>query len=111
MYEGIIRAMKKYSNATGIMLTDGDTGRDKTFDSKVWHTIVKGNKHVQYVLSWSEITPTAIGKWNKKFDELNWKNIFKICFKVTPDVQLGWFQVRLLHRVLPTNIFICSKNC
>ena len=32
MYEDILRAMKKYQNATGIKLTDGDTGRDKTFD-------------------------------------------------------------------------------
>ena len=80
MYEGIIGAIKRYQNAKRSMFTDDGTGRDKTFDSNVWHAIVKGNKHVQYVLSRSEITPTAIGKWNKKIGgvkmETHFQNLF-----------------------------------
>ena len=39
-------------------------------------------------------------------DNLNWEKIFTRWFNSTADTQLKWFQTRLLHRVLPTNIYL-----
>jgi len=98
MYEGIINAIKRYREKYDIKLSSNF----KTFDSKVWHVLGKRNKHVQSVLLKSEAVPTAIDRWNKKYDNLNWKNIYKMCIKTTYDVQLRWFQLRILHRILST---------
>ena len=38
--------------------------------------IKKENKTVQSVIAWSETVPTAVEKWNKKFEELNWRDTF-----------------------------------
>ena len=48
--------------------------------------------------------PTAVTRWNEQFENLNWEDIFTKCFKSTPNTQLRWFQARLWHRILPTNI-------
>ena len=54
----------------------------------------------------SDALPTGCQKWNKLFDSLNWK---KICYKTTKatnDTPLHWFQIQLLHRILPTGRYL-----
>ena len=98
-----IRTSKK---DTGIELNDSY----KAIDTRVWSVIQRGNKHVQCVLSASGVAPTALRKWDERFNDLKWQNIFTLCFKSTPDVQLRWFQTRLLHRILPTNRYVYSQK-
>ena len=46
-------------------------------ETKVWSIITKGNKAVKLTLAKSDITPTAVGRWNSQFDvSLCWKSIF-----------------------------------
>ena len=58
------------------------------------------------ILSASEAAPTALRKWDDRCNDHKWQNILTICFKGTPDVQLRWFQTRLLRRILTTNIYL-----
>ena len=37
---------------------------------------------------------------------LKWKNIYNLCIKTTSDVQLRWFQLRILHRILSTEKYL-----
>ena len=45
-------------------------------------------------------------KWNQSFNNLKWKSIFKNAIKHSLDTQLQWFQLRLIHRILPTKKYL-----
>jgi hypothetical protein len=49
--------------------------------------------------------PTVVSKWNNVFENLNWTDIFLLCFK-PQEVKLRWFQARILHRILPTRKYL-----
>ena len=102
MYEGILNAIKQYKNR----LNFGQTHFYRESDSKTWHSILRGNKYVQSVLLKSETTPTAVERCNEYYVDLNWCKIFSHCSKITQDVQLRWFQMRVLHRLIPTEMYL-----
>ena len=100
VYEGIINSIRQSQRKLHIEVT----GHQKVLVyTKVWGCIYQGNRHVQSVLVRSGTVVAAVGRWNELFDNLNWGTQ---CFKSTGDMQLRWFQARLLHRVLPTIIFL-----
>ena len=51
-------------------------------------------------------------KWEKEFNlEVNsnwWKTKNSIIFKATNDIQIRWFQYRIMRRILATNTFLCK---
>ena len=73
---------------------------------KVWFAVGKGNNYVKTLLTGEGVEPTAVAKWNTMFVNLPWEKIFSHCFSVSSDVQLRWFQTRLLHRLLPTQTYL-----
>jgi len=106
LYEGIINAIKGYQHRLNIILTR----EYSLINNIVWQCIKKGNKYIQQILNYNLDTPAATSRWNTCFENLNWKEIFLHCYKTSGDVQLRWFQTRLLHRVLPTQryLFLCK---
>ena len=42
--------------------------------------------------------------------DINWTNIYSKPFKTTSDTKLRWFQCRLLHRIITTNMFLLKIN-
>ncbi|XP_070180397.1 uncharacterized protein [Littorina saxatilis] len=74
----------------------------------------KGNHVVKKVFVQSNVIPSAVSKWNSISESnMNWKLIFFKPFQSTVDVSLRWFQLRLLHRILPCNkyLYLCKiKN-
>ena len=104
VYEGIITTIKKYQKKVNVELSV----RFSCLDTKVWTIIQRGNKAVQTTLDKSEAVPAAVNKWNKIYNSpLNWKKIFTKTRKTTLDTQLRWFHLRILHRILPTNKYMC----
>ena len=101
-YRGVIGAIKKYQHQTKVELV----ANYKVQEPKVWVYIQKGNKYLKSMFVKSEALPAGARRWNQKFEDLNWKNMFKKCFKTTIDTQLRWFQIRLVHRILATGRFI-----
>ena len=101
-YEGIIQAIKSYQIKLGIALNASVNNPG----NGVWGCIIKGNHAVKQLLEDNTDPPTAVIKWNTLFDELNWEKIFNKHFKTTIDSQLRWFQIRLLHRILPTGRYL-----
>jgi exonuclease III len=102
VYHGILRAVTHYLKKMNLNLAN----KLKLLKTKTWHIIGKGNKHVQSMLSRTGTTPAAVKKWDAEYNNLNWKIIFNFCFATTLDVQLRWFQLRLLHRILPTEKYL-----
>ena len=46
-------------------------------------------------------------KWETHYNsQINWKNVFTKAVKTTSDPQLKWFQMRTVHRLIPTNRFL-----
>ena len=74
--------------------------------NKLCMIISKGNKFVQKYLNSSHGNPSAVNKWNTKFDNIDWCKSFNLLYLTTKDVQLRWFQFRLLHRIIPTQKYL-----
>ena len=103
MYEGIANSIRTFGLKCGIQFSKSS----KILETKVWHTIAKGNKHIQSLLLKSEATPTATERWNAKYNQIfNWKKIFQLNINTTSDIQLRWFQMRVLHRLIPTEKYL-----
>ena len=76
-----------------------------------WQIIQTGSKQV--IKEKFEIQPqehTSVTKWNIKFQDLNWNNIYYKCLKTSNDTKLKWFQLRLLYRILPTYRYLKLMN-
>jgi hypothetical protein len=101
LYSGVIKAIQQYSTRNDICFDE--TVRFTA--TKVWTVIAKGSKEIKHILLRSTANPTAVSKWNNVFENLNWKDIFLLCFK-PQEVKLRWFQARILHRILPTRKYL-----
>ena len=59
----------------------------------------------------NNVFPVGLQKWDNAFqNNLNWDKILYMCHTSTKECKLKWFQYRLLHRVLPTNRFLCLRG-
>ena len=59
----------------------------------------------------NDLKPAGFVKWNTQFnDNLNWPKILDLCHKTTRQCKLRWFQLRLLHRILPTKRFLYLRS-
>lgn len=106
LFQGILNAVRSYHRKLDVELTS----RYKLLDNKTWFSIKRGNKFIQKVLNENTVIPTAVAKWNISFESLDWKQIFSFCHTVSQDTQLRWFQLRLLHRLLPTQRYLFLNN-
>ena len=104
-FHGILNAIKRYLQHNNITLEPYKGGNNRT-----WSLISKGNKHIQIILNESDAQPAALNKWNNRFNNLNWEKIFSNIYKVSSDVQLRWFQYRLINRLLPTERFLFLRK-
>ena len=106
LYQGVSEAIKKYLN---------DVKRHpllhrKIYASELWDCILAGNKVIKAKLHEEISMPTAVKKWNEIFIDLKWNTIFKNTIKHSSDSQLRWFQIRLIHRILPTKKYLFRCN-
>ena len=104
VYNGIIRAIIRYKQKLGIEFNT----KNRIIETKVWKSIKEGGKIIQAILQKSNVQPSAVTKWNNVFENLNWFKIFKQYSKFH-DIKLKWFQLRILHRLLPTRKYL--YNC
>eukprot|EP00745_Piridium_sociabile_P034116 TRINITY_DN58622_c0_g1_i1.p1 TRINITY_DN58622_c0_g1~~TRINITY_DN58622_c0_g1_i1.p1 ORF type:complete len:136 (-),score=2.62 TRINITY_DN58622_c0_g1_i1:38-445(-) len=78
------------------------------------HLVLESGNNLNKVLNDSKTKPPCIRKWHQSFPNknLHWKNIFFKPIQSTMDCQLRWFQLRLLHRLIPTQrfLFICKLS-
>ena len=105
LYGGIASAVKAFIQKCGLNV-DKNRYVNGGF-SKVWKLILFGGKKAAYFALKKHDCPASVVKWEQHFDvDLNWLWIFRKVIKTTLDPQLRWFQLRLLHRLLPTNRYL-----
>ena len=102
LYQGITEAIKCYIKD----VKQNPTKHNQIYATELWACITAGSKNVKSKLQEDNSLPTAVKKWNQSFKNLQWKFIFRNTMKQSLDTQLKWFQVRLLHRILPTNKYL-----
>ena len=102
VYTGITEAVKQYLRKMNMQ----EENITLNFSNKTKLTIKKGNKYVQKVLNSNDSQPSAVVRWNNIYIDINWKKVFAKIYTATKDVQLRWFQYRLLHRILPTQRYL-----
>ena len=79
----------------------------------------KGSKDLYNILNQNNYTPTSKKKWQEIYDiqEETWKDIYSAPFKQICSTKLQWFQVSIIHRLLPTKKYLYnikamdSPNC
>lgn len=103
-YIGIVNALRYYKGTLDV----STTGNSVNDFSKVWTSIIYGgNKVVYNIFIKVNDPPSCIEKWNTYCSyPLNWKQIFVKAGKTTSDVNLKWFQFRLLHRIISTQRYL-----
>ena len=77
---------------------------------KMFYINMKGCKDMYDILiNRKKETSTSILKWNEKgylFTMQEWSKIFELPFKITKESKLQWLQFQILHRIVPTNLYL-----
>ena len=98
-YNGIRSAILRYKRKLGF--------EDRTFVPgeipRAWTTILKQGKNVYNIFGQTNSIPTCVGKWQTIFVgyEIKWDHVFTNAYKIY-DSHLRWFEMKILHRILPT---------
>ena len=57
-----------------------------------------------------QVVPKCCLRWNQRLEsEIDWKTVFYKMQKIN-DVKLKWFQLRIVHRIIATNIVLKSMG-
>lgn len=113
-YHGIIAACESYLEI--LSFPHLPTNADLPTCSSLIYPIIKnsrGCRTIYDILIKKDILPTSTIKWEREVNFLiapDWKKFFKLPFKVTKNSNLLWFQIRLIHRILPTNYLLTKMN-
>jgi len=105
-YHGVLQAVKQFMRKKGFVMCN----KDSVGDTTVWKYIAKGNRVVRSILDNPVIEPACVRKWSLSFDNLEWNKIFNLSYMTTRDSQLRWFQIKLLHRLIPTNRYLHMRR-
>ena len=108
-YTGCIRAIKKYIGSLGIDV-DCNMSVELPKAISILYSAQKGAKMYYGILTNEEIQPKCCLKWNDKLNkDINWKTTFKKVHRIC-EVKMKWFQVRIVHRIIATNVVLSSMG-
>ena len=101
-YQGIINSINEYKRS--INFNDHEDAKQV---NKLISLISSGNKTVQKFLNRIDKSKaTATYKWDRVFNNIEWTKVYNKIYITTKDVQLRWFQYRLINRIIPTERYL-----
>ena len=104
-YAGYVSSIKNYIKNTNITVTDNQF-QATSLSFKILNSCPKGSKVIYDAIISNENPPKCCMKWSQKLNsEIIWKNVFFKLHKIQ-DIQLKWFQIRIVHRILATNFLL-----
>ena len=110
-YYGIVRSIRKYFSRLKRVQPDTFSLLDDTNVMRKVFAIKNGCKQYYYKLTNNTNIIKAESKWEELFhSDINWTTIYPKPFKTTSDTKLRWFQCRLLHIIITTNMFLLKMN-
>ena len=103
-YLGCVNAVKRYVSACGLHIANNVVQYQMSKVLRLICSVVRGAKVMYDVLTCDEVLPNCCKKWDEKTSKrVDWKIIFKKVHCIN-DVKLKWLQIRILHRILGTNV-------
>ena len=115
-YHGYKQAIKKFVRKCGSDLTS-NRNEDMNICIKTLLREPKGCRALYNILIKTGDRPNCCSKWEQKLGiTVQWAECFRFTKKIN-DIKLKWFQLRIIHRILGTNIvlnemgLVGDKNC
>ena len=104
-YIGCVQAIKSYIRKTGLTV-ESNSSTDLTKMLKVIYSQQKGSRLYYEMLTQGKIKPKCCEKWEARLNtDIDLSRIFKKIQNIQ-EIKLKWFQIRLVHRILATNIVL-----
>ena len=108
-FNGIRTAVREYVKRTNILIED-NKHLDVPKSLKTIIGVLKGAKLYYNNMMNDKHQAKCCSKWQDKLNkDLDWKTIFTKIHKI-PDASLKWLQMRIVHRIIPTNIMLKSMR-
>ena len=115
-YFGCVSSIKKYIQTEGFTIHDNIAANLNAALAKVY-SVSKGTQLYYRTIIKDKLRPKCCQKWNEKLStEIPWDICFLKIHKIN-DVKLRWFQTRIVHRIIATNVMLkemgiaANHNC
>ena len=115
-YNGCRQALRAYTRSSGLQILD-NRNDDTNVCLKKLLACSKGCKQLYDILMKNNERPNCCTKWEQKLNQnINWEKCF-LNVQKTNEVNMKWFQIRIIHRIIGTNIVLkqmgvtTSENC
>ena len=73
---------------------------------------IKGCKDIYYIFNSKKLeTVKSISKWKDEgsnISGIDWCKIFEFRYKTTKESKYHWLQFKILHTLIPTNLFLAK---
>ena len=104
-YIGCVQAIKSYIRKTGLTV-ESNSSTDLTKTLKIIYSQQKGSRLYYEMLTPGKDKPKCCEKWEARLNtDIDWSRTFKKMQNIQ-EIKLKWFQIRLVHRILATNIVL-----
>jgi len=104
-YIGCTLAMKKYMKRFELLIVNNEAETNNACLKRLY-SVSKGSQVYYNILLSNVQRPKCCSKWEERLnDTIDWKKCFYHVSKIT-DINMKWFQIRILHRILGTNIVL-----
>ena len=108
-YNGCKKSILRFFKKFDIQIKDNNYN-DTTVTLQTLCSVGKGARLYYDILMLDEAKPKCCQNWNRKLEsEIDWKTVFHKMHKIK-DVKLKWFQLRIVHRIVATNIVLKSMG-
>ena len=98
-------AVRKYIKSTKLQVNTNITKSVTNCMNKIM-SVFRGSKLYYDILIEDHIAPKCCAKWDEKLQTvIKWNKCFSQLHKIK-DIKLKWFQVRIIHRCLGTNVVL-----
>lgn len=102
---GCINSLRNFIKKFNIQIKDNNY-EYTTVALRSLYSVHKGARQYYDILMSDHMVPKCCTKWTEKLNtEIIWKNVFYKLQKIK-DIKLRWFQMRIVHRIIATNIVL-----
>ena len=98
--------MKKYMKRFEFLIVNNEAENHNACLKRLY-SVSKGSQVYYNILTSNVQRPKCCSKWEERLNDttIDWKKCFYPVSKIT-DINMKWFQIRILHRILGTNIVL-----
>lgn len=114
IYEGVLAAVRSYLQTLSFQHLA--VRKEEPICPPILTLILKNLKGCRLIYDTfmkTKVSPTSKLKWERDLNlerSFRWKQFYKLPFKCSKETNLQWFQLKILHRILPTNYLLTKMK-